>query len=432
MNTTIKKAMSAAVASAMLLSGTACSSTEESSGEFTPKLDTETSVTLDIAGFFGNFEALDQVENDFNAFYPNVTFSYEQNGGTQISEYLDNNPYTDIFMASDDNIRFPGLEEKYTGDHCADLTGLVNESIVTENMLTTCYIDGKLLRIPMAQRITGVVVNVGLLEKEGLSVPQTWDEFTDTLGKLKDKGYTPIQGPTDVVYAGLFSAMMYNIIGNNAELPDKLYAGDMSAEEKLLPVFEELKLILDNGWTDPAINETYPADNYDQAILRFFEGEVPFWVCDTEKVSGMKKRESKSEAYIASPFEYRFIFAPTGEKGAYEYREPWYGFCVNKDSEDIEYAKEFLRFLATQPELDKIADIKGVPSITKTADAERYKYVVNVEKVQQSYTNTGAIKPHIVSFFENASKSLASGEFTTAQEAADYFIESCSTVSTTD
>ena len=106
----------------------------------------------------------------------------------------------------------------------------------------------------------------------------------------------------------------------------------------------------------------------------------------------MKKRESKSEAYTASPFEYRFIFAPTGEKGAYEYCEPWYGFSVNKDAEDIEYAMEFIRFLATSPELDQIAEIKGVPPITKNADAERYTYVVNVQKVQQSYSDKAAYR----------------------------------------
>ncbi len=238
---------------------------------------------------------LDQVENDFNEYYPNVTFAYEQIGGTQISEYLDNNPFTDIFMTSDDNICFPGLEEKYTADRCADLTGLINESDVIENMLNTCYVDGKLLRIPMAQRLTGVVVNVGLLEKDGLSVPQNWGEFTDVMGKLKDKGYTPVQGPVDVVYSGLISAMAYNIIGNDTDL-----------ENALTPA---------------------------------------------------KRAHTNTE-------------------------NPWYGFSVNKDAEDIEYANEFIRFLATRPELDQIAEIKGVPPITKNADAERYTYV---QKVQQSY-----------------------------------------------
>lgn len=55
--------------------------------------------------------------------------------------------------------------------------------------------------------------------------------------------------------------------------------------------------------------------------MTFFEGNVPFLVCDTEKVSGMKKRESKSAAFSANPFEYEFTFAPMGDNGVYEYIE---------------------------------------------------------------------------------------------------------------
>ena len=72
--------------------------------------------------------------------------------------------------------------------------------------------------------------------------------------------------------------------------------------------------------------------------MTFFEGNVPFWVCDTEKVSGMKKRESKSAAFSANPFEYEFTFAPMGDNGVYEYIEPWYGFAVNKDGSNSDYA----------------------------------------------------------------------------------------------
>lgn len=59
MNNKFKAVLSTAVAAAMAFSMTACSNTsakqEEASGEFTPKLDTKKTVTLDIAGFFGNF-----------------------------------------------------------------------------------------------------------------------------------------------------------------------------------------------------------------------------------------------------------------------------------------------------------------------------------------------------------------------------------------
>lgn len=437
MNSRFKAALSTAVAAVMAFSMTACSDTgakqEEASGEFTPKLDTEKAVMLDIAGFFGNFEALDQVENDFNEYYPNVVFSYEQIGATNIDEYIANNSYTDIFMTSDDNVRFPGLSDKYVGNRCADLAAAgVDTSAFSDEMLRTCYVDGKLLRVPMAQHIYGMAVNVTLLKKEGLSVPQNYSEFTAVLKTLKDKGYTPIQGPVNRVYSELIMNMADSIIGNDKELQDALYSGDESAVQKMRPVFERLQDIVDNGWTDLAVNQTYPDDNYDHAILSFFEGDVPFWICDTEKVSGMKKRESKSEAFSSSPFEYRFMFIPLGDNGFYEYREPWFGFSVNKDSEDFDYAAEFVRFLATETEINKMAEIKGVPFATETKAEGIYSIVSNPKNVQLSFINDGAIKPHITSFLGSKAKALGTGEISSAEEAAKQFVQECSTVSRED
>ena len=118
------------------------------------------------------------------------------------------------------------------------------------------------------------------------------------------------------------------------------------------------------------INPLTNADNYDGSIRAFFEGDVPFYVCNAECVSGMKKREAKSETFRTSPFEYEFLYAPLGDSGAYAYLEPWYGFSVSKDSDEAELAVEFLRFMATR--LGEMAGIKGLPSVAAdSADAIR-------------------------------------------------------------
>ena len=49
------------------------------------------------------------------------------------------------------------------------------------------------------------------------------------------------------------------------------------------------------------------------------ESEVTDWSI-VLLVSGMKKRESKSETFSANPFEYEFLYAPLGDKGAYAYQ----------------------------------------------------------------------------------------------------------------
>lgn len=402
---------------------TGCGKTE--STEFQPKLDTDARVILNTTGFFGNFEALDQVTNDFNEYYPNVEFTYEQVSAENFESYLEANPGVDIFLTSQET--FEKMGSKLT-EQCADLAKEgINLNDIDEDMLKMSYRDGKLTTIPMSQNMYGLIVNVSLLEKEGLKVPENYEEFTDVLAALKEKGYIPIQGPDTKVYAELTEGMAFDMILKDKKLYDSLMAGEDSAVDALLPVVEKLGNIIDNGYTDYAVNQSYPQDNYDQAILRFFDGEVPFWVCNTEKVSGMKKRESKSESFQANPFEYTYIYAPLGDKGVYAYSEPWFGFSVNKDSDDYEYAMEFMRFLATKDEINKIADVKGVPSIAKEkTDVAIYRDVLNPKKVEVECVNDGTITQPMIADWYTCMNRYATGEYVTAREAVEAFVKLCS------
>lgn len=415
------------MAGILLLSliGTAGCGKEEEENVFTPRLDTEASVDLSTVGFFGNFEALDQVTADFNEYYPNVTFSYEQTGIDSIEEYIDSNKELDILMTSEDC--FDKLGDKLV-DYCADLSKEdINLSDIDEEMLKAGYHDDKLSSIPMGQNIYGVVVNKTLLENEGLSVPQAYDEFINALTVLKEKGYTPIQAPNSKVYAELTGSMVYDMLLDDEDLYKSVTSGDRDGADALLTVFDRIDDILEGGFIDKAVNDSYPEDNYDGAILSFFEGDVPFWVCNTEKVSGMKKRESKSETFTANPFEYTFIDVPLGDKGAYVYREPWFGFAVNKDSDNYDYAIEFIRFLATRDEINTMADIKGIPSVAKvTNDVETYKDVLAPEKKQMECINEGQISPAIVTNWYSCVNKYAAGELGSEEEALGYFVDLCS------
>ena len=387
---------------------------------FTPALDTETEGSLSIAGFMGNFEALDQVVNNFNEYYPDITVSYEQNGATQLVDYLENNEYVDIFMTSAGNVSDESNKETYAADYCLDLGKEdIDVSAIEEDMLDACMIDGKLLRIPVAENTFGMVVNKTLLEKEGLDVPTDYEEFMEVLKELKEKGYNPIQGSSIHVYSELAANMAYTLIGTDKELCEKLNNKEGEAAEALRPVMEKLDDIIRNQYTDYSVNETYPPDNYDKAILRFFEGDVPFWICSTECVSGMKKRESKSETFTENPFDYQFLFIPMGEKGAYEYIEPWYGFSVNKNSENKDYAVEFLRFLSTEEQINIMGSVKGMPSVAKNSSDERYAEIQNQDLIEESYMDKGEIKNSVKNCIADVSNQFGSGAFADADEAVE-------------
>ena len=55
----------------------------------------------------------------------------------------------------------------------------------------------------------------------------------------------------------------------------------------------------------------------DAVILRFLEGDVPMMTCSGDTVSGTKKREERSEAFIANPFTYSFVPVPMADEDAY-------------------------------------------------------------------------------------------------------------------
>ena len=110
----------------MLLSLAACGgetgTTAKKAQSFTPKLDKYITETLEIAGFMGNFEALDQVMNGFNEYYPNVTFTHDHNTEFMLPDYIASNSGVDLFMTTDQNIRGADKTDYYVQDHCLDLS----------------------------------------------------------------------------------------------------------------------------------------------------------------------------------------------------------------------------------------------------------------------------------------------------------------------
>ena len=154
------------------------------------------------------------------------------------------------------------------------------------------------------------------------------------------------------------------------------------------------------------------------------ESEVTDWSI-VLLVSGMKKRESKSETFSANPFEYEFLYAPLGDKGAYAYQQPWYGFSVNKDSEEKEIAVEFLRFMMQEKEIDEMASIKGLPSVAENGTDERYAGLRDAKNIEASFINDGSVPDSIRAALEQVCNDFGAGVYGNANEAVQVFVELC-------
>ena len=370
----MKKTMCIFWAVLMLLSLAACGSKKQEATTaegFTPALDTSSGGHIDIVGGYDNFEALEAEFDRFNDYYPNVELVYTKvdDYNNMIGTVLNGNDAPDIYV----NYSWMYGREQYKAsiDHAEDLTdpalGLDLDCIRSNIILNTD--DGTLPMVPVFSNTYGMLVNNSLFEKEGLSVPATYQELVTVCEAFREKGYeNPMMGFSQKETTSLFTLTVYpyfcGTVAHDAEAVKKLNALDVSAGEYMRPALEKLVQFLNDGCVDlDACAEI--ENNYDAVILRFFEGDVPMMLCSGDAVSGTKKRESRSEAFIANPFTYTFAPVPMSDEGANFLDMPNLQFSVNKDSANLEMTNEFMRFLITPQELNEMAQNKGLISPTK-------------------------------------------------------------------
>ena len=344
----------------------------ESAGIFQPRLDTDISCEITVVGSYSNFEALEAEFESFNEIYPNVELTYlkPDDYNNLLGTVLESKNPPNIFFS------FPWMygNEKYRTafEHMEDLSdpqlGL-DLGCIRPNLLRSDA-NGQLLTIPVFTRNYGMLVNNDLFEKEGLQVPNTWSELLAVCEAFLSKGYTsPMMGYTADPSSCLMSILVYpEVVAALADNPEMLQAAnemDPIAGECMRQSLESMMRLIGNGYINlDKCNEI--GDNYTEVILRFFEGDIPMMICMADTVSGTAKRESQSEAFSTAPFTYSFAPIPLSEAGGYFIDSPSVEFSVNKTCDNLDMTNEFMRFLISREELNKMALVKRL--VTPTTD----------------------------------------------------------------
>ena len=351
---------------------TACRVQAESGSVFQPKLNTDIDCEITVIGSYSNFEALEAEFDRFNEIYPHVELSYVKpdDYNNLLGMVLESNNAPNIFFS------FPWMNgnEKYETvfSHMEDLSdpqlGLDLDCI--RSSLLSFDADGKLLMVPVFARNYGMMVNNDLFEKEGLQVPTTWEELLAVCEVFRSKGYaSPMMGYSRDSLGCLMNILVYpEVIAALANKPEVLQAAnelEPSAGECMRGSLESMMYLIGNGYINlEKCSEI--SDNYTQVILRFFEGDVPMMICTGDTVSGTGKRESQSEAFSKAPFTYSFTPVPLSEAGGYFVDSASVEFSVNKTCDNLDMTNEFMRFLITRNELNRMASLKRL--VTPTTD----------------------------------------------------------------
>ena len=405
-------------------SAPAASQAEAEAAGFAPSMDTSAELTLEVYGSWSNFEALEAAAADWNEIYPNVLINY-----TRISDY---NKELDNLVSGPDkpNLVTFGTTTYYANkEHLAtqleDLSDIgLDTSVFRRGVLSSAMYDGRMLALNWGMQASGFVVNNDLLDSLGLEVPTTHEDFIKVCDALKAAGYTPIQGCYINIYPNLLKNDRDARIAAEAD-QGALYESFDKAEEgcgKFFdPEFETMLKLKADGYFDHDLNMSIE-DIYEASILHFFEGNTPFFCSNTELVSGMKKRESKSEAFTAHPFSYSFVSLPVESETPALSQSTMVGLAIVKDAPHADWAEEFLRFLCTEEELNKMASVKGVPGLTGSAQEDgRFASLSSLPDENILDTGSYPVISLIDKPFEDTVWRIATGEFTTLEQAEQGF-----------
>ncbi|QTE71056.1 carbohydrate ABC transporter substrate-binding protein [Clostridiales bacterium FE2011] len=341
---------------ALCLTGCAGKEAKKQEG-FAPKLDTKADCTITVSGHYENFEALETEFNRFAEYYPNVNmkYVYMDDYKNNIATALESSEAPDIFFTYSSW----GDAEYTQAENLADPATGIDLSCIRESLL---YKDaaGNVPTVPVYTTTYGMLVNEEIFEKNKIAIPKTYDELIAACEALKAAGYaSPIMAynnGSEMLFPMFYPYFCAQIQGKE-DVIRKMNNMEEGAGEYMRSALELAADFMSRGYIDLE-SCSQIANNYEALILRFFEGDVPMMMATGNTVSGTEKREKKSEAFTAHPFKYSYHPVPSTKEGGYFLNLVSIGFAVNKNSQNLEMANEFMRFLVTPGEMNRMAQAK--------------------------------------------------------------------------
>ncbi len=426
MKKTFRMLFAMSMAVMLLLQG--CGSQKKAKDTFSPKYDKNTEFSLTVAGNYSNFESLEAEFERFYEYYPNASLQYVSmdDYNNVISSALAGNEPPDIFITNSWMIGNEKYDDMFKAcEVLSDPSLAIDYSCIRESLIRTTD-SGDVLMLPIFTTSYGMLVNMDIFEKEGLNVPSDYKELVTVCEKLKSAGYdSPVMGPDAFSASGLFNSFpypmfAYNVLKNSDRI-DSLNALEPSSGELMRPSLERLNEFVNSGCIDMEKCRTEITDEYDSVIMRFFEGDVPMMLAAGDVVSGTAKRESKSDAFSAHPFKYRFYAAPAGDEGGYFINSISICFSVNDHSRNIDMANEFMRFLICTKELGNMAGLKRLIPPVDDFSADSIYSALDEIPDERSFSDkeTGLMDP-AVRQFRAAIYAVGNGNMTVDEAVSSY------------
>lgn len=315
--------------------------------------------TLKISSFRPEeTEFNNQITEIFNEKYPNVKVMFDYPPHDQYLElmqsaFVSGEGAPDLFLAWAHSTSLP----LYESGKMLDLSDWELTKVVPEaaKIQMAGVFGGTEPGIPLAQHASMVFYNLDFFKENSLEVPKNYEELLAVSEAFLEKGINPIQNaskdlwPMSHIY-GVFEAKY-------RENPADNWYDSMDKEFK--PANEQMKLAWDKGYIDNASM----GFGWQQVLDNFAAGRFPIFPGYTYNYDGFMAAEPQFELGIG-PF-------PNNDAGASPKTCVFYDnmWSINKDSENIDLAKEWITICLDNYEL-LIKQTKWLPIYPTTAIEE--------------------------------------------------------------
>ena len=222
----------------------------------------------------------------------------------------------------------------YFGD-CSDIPG-VRQNFTASNSAPWQMPDGRNFAVPFAAVSHAVYYNKTIFQKEGLSIPQTWEDFLTLCGTLASKGYTPLaNGVADEwdILEVYFLGLLPNFIGG-ADARQQYESGAKKLnDDNFAAAFQAMAdsaKYLPRGYESVTYNDSQALFNTQQAVM-FMDGS---WTAGV---------------YDGAPFEWGLFAmpAPQGKSTAICFH-PDMAITWNAKTKYPQECKDFLAWIASR------------------------------------------------------------------------------------
>ncbi|WP_077619356.1 ABC transporter substrate-binding protein [Bacillus sinesaloumensis] len=219
---------------------------------------------------------------------------------------------------------------------------------VIDSFKDSVSVGDKVFAIPGQPSLAGGwFYNIKVYEELGLSVPKTWDELMENNEKIKNAGKTAVIGTFKDSWTSqlIFLADNYNVLQENPTFAEDYTANKAKIAETpaALRSFEKLQEVYEKGY----FNDDFLATTYDAGIKMLAEGQGAHYPMLTQALDVLAANYPDQLNDIG-------YFGQPGDDASTHGLTVWMPAAVyiNKNSENVDAAKQFLEFYISQEGTD--------------------------------------------------------------------------------